>query len=102
MVVIVVVINTLLSLVLLYAAWRVSQLRPRITKITNWFTLAERCVHAVLYSAPEVMYISQNNIYNLRQKNQLLQLQFQQLQQIISLLVFGQRLWRRYFRRKSW
>ncbi|MBF2008102.1 hypothetical protein ACF3DV_00845 [Chlorogloeopsis fritschii PCC 9212] len=97
----VVVINVLISLTLLYVAWRVWQLRLRWTRITNWFILAERCSHAVLRNAPEAIYISQHKIQNLRQTNQVLEIQLQQLRQIISLLVFGQRIWRRYLR-KGW
>ncbi|MFQ4142138.1 hypothetical protein [Chlorogloeopsis sp. ULAP02] len=101
MVQIVVVINMLISAILLYIAWRVWRLRLRCTRITNWFILAERRSHAVLRNAPEAIYISQYQIQNLRQTNQVLEIQLQQLRQIVSLLVVGQRIWRRYLR-KSW
>ncbi len=98
MVKIVVLINTLISVILLYLAWRVWQWRLLWTKITNWFTLAEVCTHAVLYKAPEAIFLSQHEIYNWRQKNQILELQLQQLQKAIGLLKLGWRIWRRYLR----
>lgn len=99
MVKVVVIINTLISLILLYTAWRVWRLRLRLVRITNWLILTERCSHAVLYTAPEAIYIGQQNIHNLRQTNQALDIQIQQLRQILGLLVVGQRFWRRYFRK---
>ncbi len=99
MVTIVVLINTLISVTLLYIAWRVWRLRLRLVRITNRFILTERCAHALLNKAPEAIYVGQQNFQNLRQTNQALELQVQQLRQILSLLVIGQRIWRRYFRR---
>jgi Ca2+-binding EF-hand superfamily protein len=51
----------------------------------------------VLYKAPQAIYANQQNIYNLRQTNQLLEAQIQQIRQIFSLLAMGQQLWLRYF-----
>jgi hypothetical protein len=84
---------------LLYAARRVWRLKQRLEKITNILTAAERSTHAVLYKAPQAIYTNQQNIRNLRQANQLLELQMQQIRQIFSLLATGQQLWLRYFAR---
>lgn len=97
MVMVVVVINTLISGVLLYVAWRIWQLKQRIGRIADKLAVYERCTHAVLYQAPENIYTSQQKIENLRQKNQALQVQIQQVRQILNLLVLGRQIWRRLF-----
>jgi len=99
MVILVVVINTLISLILLYTAWRVWQLKQQLAHIADKLTAYKSCTHTVLDQAPENIYLSQQNIYNLRQKNQALQTQIQQVQQILSLLLLGRQIWQRYFRR---
>jgi hypothetical protein len=95
----IVTINVFMSLVLLYVAWRVWRLRLKLARLSNWFILAERC-SCVLFSQAQALDISRQNIYNLRQTNQVLELQIQQLQQILSILSLGQRFWRRYSRGK--
>ncbi|MEH2436279.1 MAG: hypothetical protein V7K25_18865 [Nostoc sp.] len=99
MVILVILINTLISLILLYVAWRVWQLKQQLAYIADSLTAYEICTHAALNKAPENIYLSQESIYNLRQKNQVLQMQIQQVRQIISLLLLGQQIWQRYFRR---
>jgi hypothetical protein len=97
MVTLVVIINTLISLILLYIARRVWQLKKRLVNITNRLTAAERRTHAVLDKAPENISRRQQNIHNLRQGNQSIQLQIEQVRQIFSLLLVGQQIQRRYF-----
>lgn len=99
MVILVVVINTLISLILLCVAWRVWQLKQEIGKIADRFTHYERCSHAVLYTAPEKISAAQQNIYHLRQGNQRLEAQIQQVRQIVSLLFLGRQVWRHSFPR---
>ena len=99
MVILVILINTLISLILLYVAWRVWQLKQQLAYIADRLTAYESCTHAALNKAPENIHLSQDNIYNLRQKNQALQMQIQQVRQIISLLLLGRQIWQRYFRR---
>ncbi|WP_392530631.1 hypothetical protein [Nostoc sp. C117] len=99
MVILVVVINTFISLILLYVAWQVWQLKQKLGCIADSLTAYESCTHATLHKAPENIYPSQQNIYNLRQRNQVLQMQIQQVQQIISLILLGRQIWQRYFRR---
>jgi predicted negative regulator of RcsB-dependent stress response len=95
MVTIVVLINTFISLVLLYVAWRIWQLRLRLAKIAKALSTYERCTHAVLQMAPQTIYTRQQKIQHLRMGNQVLQLQIQQIRQIFSLLFLGQQLWQR-------
>ncbi|MDZ7962174.1 MAG: hypothetical protein RMY34_30615 [Aulosira sp. DedQUE10] len=99
MVTVVVVLNTLISLMLLYVAWRVWQLKQQLGIIADRFTNYERCSHAVLYTAPENISTAQKNIYNLRQGNQRLEVQIQQVRQIVSLLFLGRQVLRRSFPR---
>ncbi|MGI8500634.1 MAG: hypothetical protein ACR2LR_05780 [Hassallia sp.] len=97
MVLLVVIINTLISLILLYIARRVWKFKQRLAKITNRLTAAERWTHAVLDKAPSNISRRQQNIHNLRQGNQSIQLQIEQVRQIFSLLLVGQQIQRRYF-----
>jgi predicted PurR-regulated permease PerM len=95
MVAIVVVINTLISLLLLYVAWRVWKLKEKIRQIADKLTAYEHSTQAKLAPAPEKIYPSQQNIHNLRQKNQKLKLKIRQIQQIVSLMLLGRNIWRR-------
>ncbi|MBW4645664.1 MAG: hypothetical protein KME23_22200 [Goleter apudmare HA4340-LM2] len=97
MVTVVVIINTLISLILLYVAWRVWKLKQRLGRIADRLTAYERRSYAILYPAPDKIHTSEQKIHNLRQKNQALQVQLQQVRQIISLLLLGQQIWRRFF-----
>jgi hypothetical protein len=97
MVTIVVIINTGISLTLLYIARRVWKFKQRLANIANRLTAAERYTHAVLDKAPENISRRQQNIHNLRQGNQSIEVQIQQVRQIFSLLLVGQQIQRRYF-----
>ncbi|MEH1853296.1 MAG: hypothetical protein V7L11_16865 [Nostoc sp.] len=97
MIILVILVNTLISVILLYVAWRVCQLKQQLAYIADRLTAYESCAHAALNKAPENIYLSQQNIYNLRQRNQALQIQIQQVRQIISLLLLGRQIWQRYF-----
>jgi hypothetical protein len=97
MVTVVVVLNTLISLILLYAAWRVWKLKQKLGILADRLAAYERCSYAALYAAPEKISTAQQNIYNLRQGNQKLEVQIQQVRQIISLLFLGRQVWRRSF-----
>lgn len=99
MVILVILVNTLISLILFYVAWRIWQLKQQIAYIADRLTVYESCTNAALNKAPENIYLSQDNIYNLRQKNQALQMQIQQVRQIISLLLLGRQMWQLYFRK---
>ncbi|MBD2458704.1 hypothetical protein H6G80_32160 [Nostoc sp. FACHB-87] len=98
MVTVVVIINTLISLLLFYVAWQIWQIKGRIAWITDRLTAYEQCSQNLLSQAPQNLDISQQNIRNLRLGNQSLQLQLQQVRQIVSLLLLGQRLSKRYIR----
>ncbi|RCJ14737.1 hypothetical protein A6S26_08670 [Nostoc sp. ATCC 43529] len=101
MVILVVTINTFISLILLYIALQVWQLKQRLASVADSLTAYEICTHTTLHQAPENIYLNQQNIYNLRQRNQALQIQIQQVQQIISLILLGRQIWQRYFQRRE-
>jgi hypothetical protein len=96
MVTVVVLFNILLSLILLYAAWQMCQLKHKLRTIADRLNTYEQATHAVLSTAPVNIYTGQQQIYNLRQKNQNLKLQIQQVRQILSLLLLGRKIWQRY------
>ncbi|MDF5719049.1 MAG: hypothetical protein PUP91_00875 [Rhizonema sp. PD37] len=105
MVTVVVIINTLISLMLFYITWRVWKLKQRLVRIADRLVVAERKTHAILDRKPEAIYKGQRNIQNLRQRSLLLQLQIQQVRQIFNLLFVGAQVWRNHFWRlqlKSW
>ncbi|OUL28024.1 hypothetical protein BV372_25315 [Nostoc sp. T09] len=97
MVTLVVILNILISLLLLYVAWRMWKLKQQIRIVADRLATYERYSHAVLYAAPENIYTAQQKISNLRQRNQSLEVQIQQVRQIISLLFLGRQVWRRSF-----
>lgn len=97
MVTVVVIINTLISLILFYITWRVWKLKQRLGRIADRLIVAERRTHAVLDRKPEAIYQGQQNIHNLRQRYLLLQLQLQQARQIFNLLFVGAQVWRNHF-----
>jgi hypothetical protein len=99
MVKLVIVINILISLMLFYAAWRLWRLRQLLANAANALLAAERSTNVVLTKAPDFIYLRQRNISNLRLRNQVLELQIQQIQQLLSLLFFTSQLWQRYFRK---
>jgi len=100
MAIVVVVFNTAISVILLYIAWRVWQLKRLIAFIADRLIDYERCSHDLLYKAPDNIYLGQQNLQNLRLSNQSLQIQIQQVRQILSLLLLGQRTWGRYVRKQ--
>jgi hypothetical protein len=95
MITIVVLINILLSLMLLYIAGQVLRIKETLGIIADKLNSYERLSHAVLHTAPENIYTSQQEIYSLRQKRQKLNLQIQQVQQIINLVILGRKMWQR-------
>jgi hypothetical protein len=97
MVELVIVINILISLMLFYAAWRLWRLRKLLGNAANALSAAERSTNAVLSKAPDFLHVRQSNISNLRLRNQVLELQIQQIRQLLSLLLFAYQLYSRYF-----
>jgi cell shape-determining protein MreC len=87
MVTIVVLINIIISLMLLYLAQQLRKAKDTLAFITNTFNQYERASYAALHTAPDNIYLGKEKIQNLRQDNQMLKQQIQQLRQILSLIV---------------
>jgi hypothetical protein len=96
MVTVVVVINLAIALILLYLAWQLRQIRQRLARLAITLIAIERSTHAVLWGAPNTIFVSQAGINQLRQGNEPLQLQLQQVRQVLSLLVVGRQAWQRF------
>ncbi len=94
MVTVVVVINTLISLILFYVATKVWRLKKRITRLANILSVAERKT-ARLAGVPAAMIKGQQTLYQLRQKKQPIEMQLARVRQIVKLVVVGQQIWRR-------
>ena len=91
----IIAVNLSISLLNLYIAIRIWQLRILITRINAILINYERYFNLVLSVAPQVIYRGQNNIYLTRQRYQLLQLRVSQIRQLILLLNQSYRIWRR-------
>ena len=91
----IIAVNLSISLLNLYIAIRIWQLRVLTTRIAAILNNYERYFNLVLSVAPQVIYRGQNNIYLTRQRYQLLQLRGQQIRQLILLLNQSYRIWRR-------
>ncbi|HEY9749028.1 MAG TPA: hypothetical protein V6C63_10135 [Allocoleopsis sp.] len=101
MVATVVVINLLISIFCLYAAWQIWQLRRTLAQVANALTDYERNTHNVLYGAPPGILQGQKGVRQLRQQYQNLALQLQKVQQILGLVSLGQGVWRKQMRRSQ-
>ncbi|MBD2567424.1 hypothetical protein H6G59_05815 [Anabaena lutea FACHB-196] len=97
MVILVILINILISVILLYIAIKMLQIRHKLAMVTDTLTDYERATQATLHIVPESIYTGQQEIYNLRQINQRLELQIQQVQQIFNLILLGRKIWQQSF-----
>ncbi|MBD2538581.1 hypothetical protein [Coleofasciculus sp. FACHB-SPT36] len=95
MVTIVVGFNVLLSLMLLYVAWKIRKLRSRLAKITKILLAAERNTYNVLRGAPKILSKGQLGANLLTERYQQLDPQLQRVQKILALFGLGQKLWLR-------
>jgi len=93
MLTVVVVLNVLISLLCLYVAWQVWNLRRVISSTTDAVLLAERNTYKVLHGAPEAISQGQEGIGGARDSYQQLELQLQKIQQVLTLLSLVQRVW---------
>lgn len=96
---IVVIFNVLLSLLCLYVAWQVWNLRRALAATTAALINAERNTHGLLYGAPRAISQGQLGVRGLRERYQQLELQVQKVRQILALLTLIQNLWLLGFRR---
>jgi hypothetical protein len=93
MVIVVVVLNTLISLGCFYVAWRIRKLRRQLAKIADTLTVAERRTHAVLGPSPRVISKGQKGINRLNERYQRLEPQVQKVRQVLALVSQIQKIW---------
>ena len=98
MVTVVVILNLLITLLCLYVAWRMWQLRRVLAKATDALIAAEHSTHKVLNDAPEFVLRGQTGVAHLRKQYLRAAVQLQKAQQILTLLGLGQFVWKRYGR----
>lgn len=96
MVVTIVVINVLIASILLYVARRIWLLRQKLQRINNKLIAINRSAGAALSGTPNAIYKGQIGIYQLKQRNEPLQVQIQRVRQVLSLLSIGQQAWQRF------
>lgn len=99
MVTVVVVLNVLISLLCLYVAWQVWNLRRTLAAVTEVLNNAERSTYLVLHGAPQAISQGQLGVHGLRESYQQLDLQLQKVQQVLALLGLLQNVWRSARRR---
>lgn len=90
---VVVVLNVLISLLCLYVAWQVWNLRRVLAAAADAVLLAERNTYRILHPAPEAISQGQLGVGGARDSYQQLELQLQKIQQVLTLLSLVQRVW---------
>lgn len=86
MIFLIIAVNLSITLLNIYIAIRIWQLRILIARITTILINYESYFSILLPIAPQAIYQGQNNIAQIRQKYQLWQLQIAQLRQLFWLL----------------
>lgn len=90
---VVVVLNVLISLLCLYVARQVWNLRRVLGATVDAVLLAERNTYKVLHDAPENILQGQVGVGSARDSYQQLEVQLQKIQQVLTLLSLVQRVW---------
>ncbi|MBW4665414.1 MAG: hypothetical protein KME01_14640 [Chroococcus sp. CMT-3BRIN-NPC107] len=96
MVITIIVFNVLIASILLYVARRVWLLRRKLQRINNTLIALNRSTQSALAGTPNAIYKGQMGIYQLKQRNEPLQIQIQRVRQVLSLLSVGQQAWQRF------
>ena len=95
MIIVVVTINLIITTFNFYLAIKLWQLRKLFALITTALINCDNYLYAVLRVTPQILLKEQANIYHFRKRYQLWQLQLQKIQQIIVVLNWMYRTWRR-------
>lgn len=96
MIVIVITLNLIITIFNFYLAVKLWQLRKLLALITSALINCENYLYYVFLITPQILQKEQTNIYHFRQRYQLWQLQLQKIKQMIVLLNWLYRIWRRY------
>ena len=92
MITVVIVLNVLISLLCLYVAWYLWNLRRALAIAADVLTLFDRDTHNVLYGAPNAISQGQLGLRAMRGNYRQLETQLQQIQQVLALLGLVQSL----------
>lgn len=95
MVVFIIIFNLSLTLLNLYIAIRLWQLRHLLLKVTRTLTRVERRIHKIIYPAPEFILTGQQGTYTLHKSYHKLLFQMELVIKILSLVTFGSKIWQR-------
>jgi hypothetical protein len=95
MIYLIIAINLAITLLNIYLAIRIWQFKLFVSRISLLFSNYERYFHILLNFAPKTIYQRQGNIYQVRQRYQILQLQITKAKQLIRLLNWSYQNWRR-------
>ena len=93
MIFLIVAVNLSITLLNIYIAVKIWQLKLLISRITTILDNYESYFRVVLQIAPQIIYQGQNNTYLFRQRYQVLQLQISKIRQLIWLLNWSYRVW---------
>ena len=94
MVIFVLVHNVLFGLACLLIAQKIWQFRCKLISITDTIVHVEAVMTGFFHAAPHAILKGQSGASQLRDRYQQLGIQFERIQQIMSLLNVGQSLWR--------
>jgi hypothetical protein len=100
MLIFVIIFNLALSLLNLYLAIRLWQLRRVLARVTRTLTLVERRIHKIFYPAPEILLKGQQGTYALRLRYQKWLLHLERMGQVSSVISLGVRIWQRQSKHK--
>jgi hypothetical protein len=95
MIYLIIAINLAITLLNIYLAIRIWQFKLFVARISTLFNNYERYFNILLTFAPKLIYQRQNNIYQVRQRYQILQLQITKARQLIWLLNWSYKNFRR-------
>jgi hypothetical protein len=93
MFILVILVNVFISIVFFYIAIRIWRFKQKLIFLTDSINSYELAIHTALHTASESIDTRQEQIHSLRQKYTTLQLQIQKLQQILSLILLGIKIW---------
>ena len=95
MLIAIVLVNTFLALVLFYVAWQLQRLRRWLARMADRLTAYDRSTQAALRGTPDAIYLGQQGIHRLRQR-QPPDVRLQRVRQVLTLLGLGQQVWQRF------
>lgn len=97
-IVLIVLVNLSITLLNIYLAIKILQLRAIVKRITAILINYENYFRYALAIAPQIIYRGNSNVHLFKHRYRLLQLQVQRIRQILLVLSWSYRAWQRYVR----